>query len=575
MSGRRASGLLSGVYLAIPLLVLLCVAQLSRSSLSAQGRTQDTLAESSRQLEALRNLDHQAWALEGLVGAFVVAGDPSLLREYEERLVQLRSELEQLRGDVRTPAVAQGLRTALDLIDRWSQEMVGPTIAERRRLGALTQAAGEPAEAPDLDRSLRGQIEGLVRRLNQAFEWNERCRTWMLAIERDLERRLATQRAYLLTGEGAHLQEAASASVSIQSHLDELRRAAPKHAAEIDRLGVLAHAWWERVGQPQIDRRQARAPAPSLGELAPLLAIPGQRATLDALRGVLAGTRASQNAERERLQAELARAAIGNQRRTLLGAGLLSLLGIALAIRSGWLARHASSGGERVSALAQIDRRLEDLALQQETLLSYSEATAGLPALPGGPVPTDSRVEEAGPDVYRSALTALARQQGTLIAAFYAAHDPGGLQCRCAVGIDGEPLDAAAFSPRGLHDDVLEAPQRIVLDGPFELAGECIGMASGSITASCVAGWPIAAHGVRLGALLTAHRARPSERDEACIRATVDLLAARLLEERGRGPRTAPQRASGRTDSTAAVGRARRPRRATGHPFEDTPRTRA
>ncbi|WP_165246451.1 response regulator [Paludisphaera soli] len=130
---------------------------------------------------------------------------------------------------------------------------------------------------------------------------------------------------------------------------------------------------------------------------------------------------------------------------------------------------------------------------------------------------------------YRAALECLARALRAPCVALYTVGTDGlPPAARCAATLDGEPLEAAAFSGEGLPWAVARSGARRTLQGPFPPASLRIRAGLGEADLDSVIGWPVSFNGRCVGVVLTAHFAAPTEEQAEFVAASLDQLAVRM-----------------------------------------------
>jgi hypothetical protein len=286
------------------------------------------------------------------------------------------------------------------------------------------------------------------------------------------------------------------------------------------------------VSAPQIEARRALPSASGPAFEVTLVDSP----LLEEARAALRSALDAEQAAGRRLESELWMAALQGQRWTLASVALVAALGGSMAFALGRRARLAVAPVAASGTLARIDRSLERVARRQDDLCG----TRALDASPALPATRRASLTPRAPGSARGqiedVLVWLACRQETLFLALYTLHGPtDSLACELAVGWKGRRLPASQFSPRGLHDGVLCSGSKIFVEGPFELAGEFLGLEAGSAVARCVIGWPLMAGERRMGVLLAAHREPPRPDAEALTAAALEWIAELWTSARGAG----------------------------------------
>ncbi|MGE5754821.1 MAG: response regulator, partial [Planctomycetaceae bacterium] len=170
---------------------------------------------------------------------------------------------------------------------------------------------------------------------------------------------------------------------------------------------------------------------------------------------------------------------------------------------------------ERKRSEAVLQQRTRDLEVTQERMSAIAEFTTALNQI--GML-----------DTYRAALGCLARIAQIPLAVVYDAGEGEAPICRCAVGPDTRPIEAALFASEGLPAAVVGSGAVQTCAGPFEAAELRLRFGLGETGLHGVVGWPIIFQDRCLGALVTAHLAPLSVERRAFLLAALDQLAIRM-----------------------------------------------
>jgi CHASE3 domain sensor protein len=544
MSAGRWSGLVRGLGGALPFGVGVALAVVGALQLNVQGRTAARVDVVRARLAAGLDAERALGALDAAWRAALVRPDGDARQAYAWHLERVRDALSGLRSACEAEAVREALASADELVARWHASVVEPSFEadERRRKAGSAREGLESLVASDLPALLRERTRARLAALQGAFRWNDRAHAATLALERDLEARESAQRAFLLDGSGEQLGRLAAAEAALREHVAELRRIAPQETAAIDEVAELVDRWSQEVSAPQIEARRA---LPSVETTRPFEVALARSPLLEAARAALQSALEAEQEAGRRLESELWSAALHGQRWALAALGAVAALGGIVAVLLARRSRLAAPAAT-VGTLARIDRSLERIARRQDELGGARE----LDATPALPVPSRAAVAARAPGSARGqiedVLVWLACRQDTLFLALYTLHGPtDSLSCELAVGWKGHRLPASQFSPRGLHDGVLCTGSKIFVEGPFDLAGEFLGMEGSAAVAQCVVGWPVTAGERRMGVLLAAHREPPRPEADALTGAALEWIAELWTSARGTPPVRRPAGESG------------------------------
>ena len=526
MSGRW-SGRVRWLVCALPFGVGAALVLVGALQLDGQGEAAARIERARTRLDAGRGAERGLFALDAAWRVALSRPGDEARQAYEWSLSRVRADLARLARDREAPALRDALASAEALVARWHAVVVEPSFAageQRQRAGAARDSL-ESLVASDLPALLRERTRAQIAALQAAFRWNDRAHAATLAIERDLEARESAQRAFLLDGRGEALGRLEAAEAVLRERLAELRRIAPQDGPGIDALASLTERWSQEVSAPQI---AARRDLPLL-EAAPVYeAALVKSPLLEEAHALLRGALDAEQAASRRLESELWTAALHAQRWTLAALALVAALGAIAALGVGGSHPAAAAG-----ALARIDRPLERMGSRQDDLAADARPFETSRAL--APLrPPATRTPGSARGQIEDVLVWLACRQETLFLALYTLHGPTeSLSCELAVGWKGRRLAPAQFSPRGLHDGVLCTGSKTFVEGPFELAGEFLGMESAAAVAQCVIGWPVAAGERRMGVLLAAHREPPRPEAEAHTISALEWIGELWMSARG------------------------------------------
>ncbi len=170
---------------------------------------------------------------------------------------------------------------------------------------------------------------------------------------------------------------------------------------------------------------------------------------------------------------------------------------------------------ERKHAEAALVQRTRDLEAAQARLSSTADFSAAL--------------NQAGMlDTYQAALGCINRVAGIPLSAVYDCGDGEAPVCRCAIGVDSLPLEAALLAGSGLPATVIQTGQNQTVHGPFQDHDLRLRFGLGDAAIHSVAGWPILFQNRCIGAVVTVHLAPLGDERHAFLRGALGQLAVRM-----------------------------------------------
>ena len=131
--------------------------------------------------------------------------------------------------------------------------------------------------------------------------------------------------------------------------------------------------------------------------------------------------------------------------------------------------------------------------------------------------------------VLESALRVLSREIDAPLLALYAGHlGDNQLECKCAIGVDGQTLASADFSSEGLPASVHAKGEIISVTGPFSSNQLRLRVGLGDIDLHSIVGWPIRFQDRPVGVLLAAMATPLSDEQVALVDSRLQQLAVRM-----------------------------------------------